>query len=377
MANKEKAAETGERPYLKPGYSEFIFKILIAVGIVAATTLLVLLLIFASYAFLLIFAGVLVTIFVRSLSDWVSETLRISSGWALLLTYLFLLIVIGATLWLVSSTLINQFTQLAEELPRAIEQVEETLEQFEVGRTFLRALPDPEALISSATDIAGRAAGIFSTALGFISAFLIIIFIGIYFSFDPDLYVSGFLRLIPIDKRKHAREILHNVAFVLQWWLIGRLFSMFVLGTLTGTGLWILGIPLPLALGALTGALTFIPYIGAILSYIPILLLSLSQGLNSALYALLLYLGIQSVESYLLVPIVEKKAVELPPSLTLIAQVVAGILFGIFGLILASPLTATAIVLVRILYVRNVLGDDIQATQTRKTDAKSEEGESD
>jgi predicted PurR-regulated permease PerM len=278
----------------------------------------------------------------------------------------------GLAVWLMSTTLIDQFSQLAQQIPESIEQIREALDETEIGRVFLRALPEPEALVQSATNVATRTAGIFSTIIGAVSAALIILFIGVYCSLDPSLYVNGMLRLIPIDKRERAHQILRALTHVLRWWLVGRIFSMLVLGILTGVGLWLLGVPLALALGVLTGLLTFIPYLGSILSFIPIIVLALSKGFTLGLYALFLYLGVQTIESYFLTPYVEKKAVALPPSLTLIVQVISGILFGILGIIVASPLTAAVMVLVRTLYVRDFLGDDISITKSKETDAQIE-----
>ena len=135
---------------------------------------------------------------------------------------------------------------------------------------------------------------------------------------------------------------------------------MIIIGVLTAVGLWLLGVPLALTLGLLAALLTFIPNIGPILAVVPAALLALLQSPTRALYVVLLYLGIQTVESYLLTPLMQKRTVSLPPALTIFAQVLMGILVGRIGLVLATPLTAALFVLVKMLYVEDILGDSIE-----------------
>lgn len=144
------------------------------------------------------------------------------------------------------------------------------------------------------------------------------------------------------------------------WWLIGRLLSMLIVGITVTISLWLLGIPLALTLGLLAALLDFIPNLGPTLATVPAVLLALMQSPTQAVYVLLIYIVIQQAESYLLTPIVQHRTVSLPPALTIIAQVILGVLFGVMGLILASPLAAVVLVLIKMLYVEDVLGDTIE-----------------
>jgi predicted PurR-regulated permease PerM len=150
--------------------------------------------------------------------------------------------------------------------------------------------------------------------------------------------------------------------------------SMIVVGLLTAVGLWALGMPLALTLGLLAALLTFIPNLGPTLAVVPAALLALLQSPTKSLYVILLYLVIQAVESYLLIPLVQRQAVSLPPALTITAQVLLGILVGGFGLVLATPLTAAVMVLVRMLYIEDALGDsvDMLSDRSRSSDSASE-----
>jgi predicted PurR-regulated permease PerM len=354
----------------RPSISAFSRNVLLAVGIAAAIVLLVLLVISTYNAFLLLFSGIMVALFFRGIADWIKKYIRIPHKVSVVVTLLLLIGAIGFFAFFTSARLISQFSSLSDELTHAIQQLQDSMRESAFGRTVLHAVPPPEQIFKSTASFLGQAAGIFSTAIGVIAGLGIMLFIGFYLALTPELYVNGILRLVPIHKRDHARHVMLAVAYVLRWWIIGRIFSMVTLGIMTGVGLWALGIPLPLALGVLVAVLTFIPYIGAILAFIPILVLALAQSLSQGLYVLILYLGIQFIESYLLTPFVEKKAVSLPPSLTLFVQVITGALMGIFGIILASPITAVAMVLIRILYIKDILGEEVTETTTKEADEK-------
>src|SRR5579875_2037914 len=157
--------------------------------------------------------------------------------------------------------------------------------------------------------------------------------------------------------RRRAARILHRAADAVWYWLLGRLLAMTLLGAMATAGLWLLGVPLPFALGFLVGLMSFVPYLGSVASALPCVLIAAAAGLALALYVILLFILIHMVEGYLLVPLVQRRLVHLPPALTLSAQLVLGAIAGIPGLVLATPLVAAALVLVRMIYVEDVLGD--------------------
>lgn len=138
---------------------------------------------------------------------------------------------------------------------------------------------------------------------------------------------------------------------MLRWWLVGKLLSMSIVGLLTTAGLWLLGVPLALAFGLIAAALTFVPNIGPVLSVVPPALLALTDEPRVAAYVVALYVGIQTVESYAITPIIQRRTVSLPPALTITAQVALGFLVGALGVAVATPLTAAVMTIVRVLYV--------------------------
>jgi predicted PurR-regulated permease PerM len=146
---------------------------------------------------------------------------------------------------------------------------------------------------------------------------------------------------------------------------------MLAIGILTWIGLSILGVPLALTLGILTALLTFIPNIGPVLSVIPAALLAFSQDPIKAIYVVLLYIGVQVIESNLITPWIERQTIKLPPALTISMQLILSIFVGGLGLVLATPLVAAGIVLVQMLYIEDILGENL-TTPDEKQEEESD-----
>jgi len=188
---------------------------------------------------------------------------------------------------------------------------------------------------------------------------IVVVFLGLYLAFQPGLYTRGIVRLFPKAKRPRMAEVLAETGETLQRWLVGRAILMVANGALTALGLWLLGIPMPFTLGLLAGLLNFVPNIGPILAGVPAVLIAWTQGQALAVFGL--YFVLQMADGYIFTPLVQQRTVSLAPALTILAQVLFGVLAGSLGLLLATPLTAAALVLVRRLYLEDVLGDHADA----------------
>ncbi len=240
-------------------------------------------------------------------------------------------------------------------------KLEDQLRQHDWGQKLL----DPknfQAPPSGSAEMFGRFTRFFSSTVGGMVDAVIILFIGVYGAADPGTYRSGLIRLFPLRKRGRAAEVVDAVGGTLRRWLLGQLLVMTIVGVVAGIGLWLLGVPFAPALGLLTFFLEFIPYVGPIGSAIPGLLVASSLGSSKLLYVALFYFALQSAEGYLLSPLIQERAVKIPPALTVLAQVLLGVLVGGFGLILATPLTAVSLVLVNEIYIKDALGDRSQKT---------------
>ena len=165
---------------------------------------------------------------------------------------------------------------------------------------------------------------------------------------------------MPKNKSQRVTEVLDATALTLQRWLLGQGVSMLSVGVMVALGLWLAGVPMVLLLGVIAGMLEFIPFIGPIMGAIPGVLIALTQDWRTALYAVIVYVIVQQVENHVLIPLIQKKAVEVPPALVILAVVALGLLFGVLGALVATPLMAVIMVWVKMLYVQDVLGKSVE-----------------
>jgi predicted PurR-regulated permease PerM len=297
----------------------------------------------------------------------VSKITGLPSIWALVLV-LILLCALG-TLGglLLAPRIAEQFESLGQRLPKAVDQLQTEVHRSWLNRFIPAESPPVSELTREAGTLAGKALGFFSVSIEAVTTAFVILFLGIYLAASPETYVNGMLHLVPLSKRARVRELVDHLGDTLGHWLLGQLSSMAVVGTLIGVGLTLLGIPLGLALGVLAGFLNFIPIIGSLLSALPAVLLAFLVSPLHPVYVILLYFVVNTgIESHVLVPLIQRYAIKLPPALAVLSLFLMGELFGFLGLLLAIPLAATLIVLVKMLYVQDVLGDRAVKTGTSR-----------
>jgi predicted PurR-regulated permease PerM len=188
---------------------------------------------------------------------------------------------------------------------------------------------------------------------------MLVIFMAIYIAADPDLYHRGTMHLFPHWMRSRAGEVLSAMAIVLRRWLVTQLIAMVVIGVVTTTVLLILHVKSAFSLGLIAGLLEFIPTVGPILSAIPAVAMGFLDSPEKALTVAVAYVGIQFLENHLLIPLLMKGGVDVPPVLTILAQALFTILFGFLGLMVAVPMLAAVMVAVKMLYVERVVGDPV------------------
>lgn len=330
-------------------------------GVVALTACLIvagIILWLAAEVVLLVFMGILLAILLNYLSALLRDHSPLSHGWSLGVVLLTLLILIAAFVGLASARVATETSNMTLQVQETWSQLKEQSSQSEWLQSLI---PDSETdyLSKLPEGLLGRITGVFGATFGALSGILLVLFIGIFCAADPGLYRRGLIHLVPLYYRPRTQGILDEAEMSLRWWIIGQLLSMTVVGIATAVGLWMLGIPFAFALGILAGVLTFIPNFGPILSAVPAVLLAMADGPLNALYVVLLYIGVQAVESNLLTPLVQQRNVHLPPVVGVGAQVLMGVLVGLPGLIVAVPLAVLGMVLVKRIYVEDTLGDSL------------------
>lgn len=305
---------------------------------------------------LLVFAGLLLAVLLRAPANWLGAHTRLSSFWWLLVVLVVLAGGLGATLWSVAPEVGRQFDELIAQLPSAVRQVTASLEDYRWGRWLLERARNAGDLLSRPGAVQG-AGQVLSSTFGALASFFVLLVVGVWIALQPRLYMDSALRLFPLGDRPRAQAIGGECVHALQRWLLGKLVSMTVIGLATWAGLWALGVPLALVLAVLAGALAFIPNFGPIMAAAPAILLGLTDGWQTALWVAGLYAAVQIVDNTAITPLIQRKAVSLPPAATIVAQTVMGGLIGPLGLIVATPLTAVVLLLTRRLYVDRLEAD--------------------
>jgi predicted PurR-regulated permease PerM len=309
---------------------------------------LVLALWFARVPVLLAFAGLLLSIVLYGASRWLAEKTglpRLPFLAVVVVGFIGLLVLV---VWQAGPTLAQQATELTKSATTGLTALTKEAVTMANQRDLLEDVNLMEVLSQlSPWSIATGATAFAGSVLGVFTAGLIILFFGIYLAADPDTYVNLLARLAPEERRHATYEMLFEVGEILRRWLIGQGLAMVAIGTITYVGLLILGVPLPFLLAIFAALAGFLPYLGPIIGAVPIVLVAGGDSLTLALYAIGLYVIVQFVESYLLTPLIQAKAVSLPPVIVILSQLVLGSVLGLLGIALATPLVAAATVPLR------------------------------
>jgi predicted PurR-regulated permease PerM len=331
-----------------PGAKEYVK----AAACVATVVVVLLATWFASDVLLLAFAGIILAILLRAAANEIAQFLHLRPGVALGLTCLLLLVFIGLCCWYVIPRLNDQFDILKHDIPAAWHQMLAWLHQSPWAGQLADRVQGGGL---SYSHFGGTILSAFSGLASALGSIVVVLFLALYFAADPALYVRGFVKLLPKGAERRGEEVLDACEEQLRRWLLGKLSMMAFVGLATAVGLWLLNSPLILSLALLAALLDFIPNIGPIISGVPAALIAFTRGPSHALWVIGLYFAVQFVESYILQPLVQQRAVSLPPSVTLLGQVLIGSLFGPLGLVLATPLTVLALTLIKTVYVQDIL----------------------
>ncbi len=304
---------------------------------------------YAQTAILLAFAGILLAIVFYGASRWLAETTGLPRLAMLGLVVAAALTGLGVAFWTAGPTLATQAALLAQSIAAGATTLTTELASFVDRTAFLEKLNLVDLLgnFMSQWGIATGATSIALSVFGVFSAGLIVLFFGVYLAADPQTYVRLVSRLAPDDKRRTTHDLLYETGELLRRWLVGQSITMSVIGGFTYIGLLILGVPIAFVLALFAGFACFLPYLGPIIGAIPIILVAGGESFNLALWAVGLYACVQFLESYLLTPLIQSRAVSLPPATVILNQLVFGAVFGLIGLALATPLAAAATVPLR------------------------------
>jgi predicted PurR-regulated permease PerM len=304
------------------------------------------------YVLVLLFGTVLIATIIRSIAAPFKKHLRFPDGLAVAASVLVLVALVSVTVWLINSQVTAQAAQLANVLPTSVAMIDSWLGdlgfQHPVASWLAHIHSDDSIIVSKFN-------GWISSLTTVIASVLILIFGGIYLAIHPRFYGVGAIKLIPAERRAVVGEAAAESANALRLWLKGQLVAMLAIGILTWIGFLIIGVKSPLVLAIIAGVLEFVPYAGAIASAVPAVLVALVQGPELAAWTVVMYIVVHHLEAYVIQPLVQQWAVEVPAVVMLFSLLAFGLLFGVIGIFFAAPLAVVSYVLVKRLYVVEVL----------------------
>ncbi|MDA8383119.1 MAG: AI-2E family transporter [Betaproteobacteria bacterium] len=321
---------------------------------------------FVAQGVLVVFTAAVFAVGLDGATAFACRYSRLPRVLGLLATVVILTAGVGAVLWLGAISVAAQAPALQQDLQQSVRQLQHLLRQAGLGTIGPTAAEHLLAgLLARVVTIQGTIAGTANLA----ADLLVILVAGLYFAIRPRGYVETLVKLFPIRRRNRVREVMDAMGNALRLWLAGRLAAMLLVGVGSGIGMAILHVRLPVLLGFIAGTLTFIPYLGMVIALIPAALVALLTGPASALYVLMLYLGIHLLEGYVLTPMIQKETVDLAPAWLVVAQTFGFLLAGLFGATMATPAAIVATVAVQMLYVQDFLGDRVRILGHRKPKA--------
>jgi predicted PurR-regulated permease PerM len=336
------------------------------IGVIAFASFLLFAWYYAATLFL-IFAGMLLGVALQALTNILGRLVRLPHSLRLTFVCLALAAMLSGIVFLGGATIAQQAAALSETIKSQLVNVKAFLDRNGINTSYFElggpattgpgasttpgaapthALPSPSALASSGGAIVSQT---FKLVLGIVSAvgnFFIVLFLGLAFAAQPGVYRGGLLYMAPARHRGRATIIVDRITETLERWLIAQIITMAAVFIVTLIGLAIIGIPGSFILAIQAGLLAFIPTVGAIIAGLIVVLASLASGWVAAASALALFLGVHALESYVLTPMLQRQALEIPPATLFAFQILLGVVFGIWGLALALPLIAVAKVLI-------------------------------
>ena len=324
--------------------------------------LIVLLTVAVAYAFykavnllILLFGAILGAVTIHAVADLYRRRLRLSERFSVPAAMLTAIAGIGFLIWLFGVQFGAQVNAFVTQLPDILARADASISQSPVGAKVADAVEAAYAGSRVAQDIGGLATGGAELVLNV----LLLVVGALFLAASPGIYQRGLLLLVPRAYRPSVDDALADTTVSLRLWLRAQLIGMTTMGLMVGLGLWAVGVPSAAALGLLAGLSEFIPYVGPTAAMVPALGLAATAGSDALVWALVVFLVIRVIHTNLITPLLQRHVVHVPPAVTLFAILGIGTVFGLFGLFFSGALLVVIFTLIRSLYLREVLGEDV------------------
>jgi predicted PurR-regulated permease PerM len=296
---------------------------------------------------LMALAGVLIAIYFHGVADLFIMKTKMSRRLALFISITGTIVLLSCVTWFIGSKIQRQVAELSNTLPQTINLARAKISKTPVGEKIIEYTSG-----NNAQKLTDTVTTFFSTSFGALGDLYIILFLGIFFTADPSVYKNGILFLFPAQKKSTGSNILKRIETALRGWLKSIVVSIVLITILVALGLSMVGLQGTTVLGLITGLLEIIPNFGPVIAMFPGVLLALTISIKTAVIVALIYIGCQTIVGNIVLPLLQKKMINIPPALTLLSQLIMGTLSGLMGIILAVPLLAILIIVIDELYIK-------------------------
>ncbi|MGB7037606.1 MAG: AI-2E family transporter [Xanthobacteraceae bacterium] len=304
---------------------------------------------------LVVIGAIVVATLLRLIAEPFTAWGRLPQPIALTISGAIIVTAVGGTGYLFGTRMEAELSDVFQRATNAAASITAQLQSSDLGKVVLSHIQG-----GTGFSIPGLITGLFSVSITFVGTAVVTLIGGFYLAAQPDTYRNGLARLFPREWRGNVDETIDDIGRALHLWLIGVLIQMVLIGTLSTGVVWLIGLPSPLALGVIAGFAEFIPYLGPLIAAVPAVLVAVTKGDNAAFWTILAYLAIHQIEGNLIVPLIQRRMVYIPPAVMLLGLVTILFLFGGISVIFAGPIAVMVFIAVKKLYVRDSLGEQTQ-----------------
>lgn len=320
---------------------------------------------------LIIFAAILLAVLLDGAARLLTRFLRLRRIWALPLAIVLIVSLLGGGFALGGAGIASQGPQLKQAIQKEFHTLQKKLHAKGLYPSQWVGSGESGSGSSTASSLGKSLVSHFgelvSVPLTIATDLVVIVVVGVYFAANPQFYLRVVARLFPPGKQERILEVAAVLGNALRRWFVGRLLAMLVVGVLVTIGLALFGVKLAFLLGFIAGIFTFVPYLGAVISAIPAVLVGLLQGPLTAVFVIILFLGAHIIEGYVLIPLIQERQVQMAPGYLVVSQFLGGLAAGALGILLATPFIVALTIMVQMFYLQDVLHEKIRVLGNRKS----------
>lgn len=315
--------------------------------------------------FLLSFTSIIIAVFLKWLADILMRYIHLRYSLALLIVITVLMGLFVLLLMIAGPSFATQLEHLSSLIVKAAYVIKEKLEQYDWGRKLISEVTRPGTYFSVGASFIGNIPAMIGKIFDVLGDLIFMILMGIFLALEPKLYTENIIRLFYPSKRDQIRELLYAISLSMRNWLLARFYAMAIVGVFTIIGLEIAGVPLPVLLGIIAGLATFVPFIGAILSAIPAILVGFTVSPVMPLWVIVIFLIVHLIED-IITPFIQQQIAFLPPALLISSQILFTIIGGTLGLLMSAPITLVVILAIQVLYLKGYLKEEFTLLGLKK-----------